>query len=137
MRPRHVHATLEELETNPEKPGRRWEVSPQLGIDGYNFSVAVLDPGEPLSQSGYHAHESQAEFFYVVAGRCRVETEEGSFDLAEDGMVFFPRAAVHLLHNPFEAPCKLVAVGCPAAGRRPVTRVQRYEELLAERYPEE
>lgn len=136
MMPSHVRATLDELDTNPEKPGRRWEVSPQLGIGDYNFNVAVLDPGEPLSQSGYHYHESQTEFFYVVSGRCRVETGDGSFDLEADGMVLFPRAAVHLLHNPFDEPCKLVAIGSPPAGRRPSHQVRSSEELLAERYPD-
>ncbi len=137
MIPSCVRATLDELETNPDKPGRRWEISPQLGIGDYNFNVAVLEPGEPLSQSGYHYHESQTEFFYVVSGRCRVETEDGSFDLRGDGMVLFPRAAVHLLHNPFDEPCKLIAIGSPPAGRRPSRGVRTYTELLEERYLDE
>lgn len=137
MRPSYVRADLVDLETNPEKPGRRWEVSPQLGIGDYNFNVAIVEPGERLSQSGYHYHESQTEFFYVVSGRCRVETEDGSFDMGADGMVLFPRAAVHLLHNPFDGPCKLIAIGSPPAGRRPSHRVQSYQDLLAERYPDE
>jgi hypothetical protein len=45
----YEHRSLDELETNPEKPGRRWELSAQLGIEGYNVNVAVVAPGERLS----------------------------------------------------------------------------------------
>lgn len=127
-------ASLAELETNSEKPGDRWEVSPALGIEGYNFNVAELAPGVPLSQNGYHYHENQSEFFYVVDGRCRVEVEDDSFDLEADDTVAFEEGVPHLLHNPFDDPCKIVAIGSPPEGRYPVERVQRYDDLLTERY---
>jgi mannose-6-phosphate isomerase-like protein (cupin superfamily) len=128
------HRSLDELETNPEKPATRWEVSPQLGIDDYNVNVAVLEPGERLSQSAYHYHDDQEEFYYVADGRCRVEAEDGSFDAETDDVVRFAAGVPHMLHNPYEEPCKLVAIGSPPEGRRPVRQVQSYEELLAERY---
>jgi len=126
--------TLADFETNPEKPGRRWELSPELGIDAYNFNVAVLDPGDPLSQNGYHYHESQAELFYVVDGQCRVEVEDGGFTLEADDVVYFEDGVVHLLHNPFDGPCKLVAIGSPPEGRYPVHQVMPAAELLDSRY---
>lgn len=129
----YASASLRDLETNPEKPGRRWEVSPALGIDGFNFNVALLEPGTPLSQNEYHRHENQAEFFYVVSGRCRVEVEDESFDLSADEVVYFERGVPHLLHNPFDEPCKLVAIGHPPEGRYPVEQLRSYESLLAER----
>jgi uncharacterized cupin superfamily protein len=128
------HGTLDDFETNPEKPGRRWELSPPLGIDAYNFNVAILAPGDPLSQSGYHYHESQAELFYVIEGRCRVEIEDGGFTLDTDGVVHFAAGVTHLLHNPFDEPCKVVAVGSPPEGRYPVHQVASAEELLDRRY---
>lgn len=128
------HRSLDEMEPNPEKPGRRWEVSPQLGIDDYNVNVAVLAPGERLSQNAYHSHDDQEEFYYVADGRCRVEAEDGSFDADTDDVVRFDPGAPHMLHNPFDAPCKIVAIGSPPEGRRPVRRVQSHEELLADRY---
>ena len=130
----YVHRSLDDLETNSEKPGRRWEVSPQLGIDDYNFNVAVLESGEPLSQNAYHVHPNQEEVYYVVDGRCRVEAEDGSFDAETDDVVRFDEGVPHMLHNPYDAPCKLVAVGSPPEGRHPVDRIQGYKELLAERY---
>ncbi|WP_435181050.1 cupin domain-containing protein [Halorussus sp. AFM4] len=130
----HVHRSLDDLETNPEKPGRRWEVSPQLGIEDYNFNVAVLAPGERLSQNAYHVHPDQEEFYYVVEGRCRVEAEDGSFDAETDDVVRFEAGAPHMLHNPYDDPCKLVAVGSPPEGRHPVDQLQGYKQLLAERY---
>lgn len=130
----YAHRPLSDFETNPEKPGRRWELSPALGIEGFNFNVAVLEPGERLSQNAYHYHENQTEFFYVVEGRCRVEVEDGSFDCAADEAALFEEGVVHLLHNPFEEPCKVVAVGYPPEGRHPVERVRAFEDLLEERY---
>jgi uncharacterized cupin superfamily protein len=128
------HGPLDDFETNPEKPGRRWELSPALGIEAYNFNVAVLDPGDPLSQNGYHFHESQAELFYVVDGRCRAEVEDGGFTLETDDVINFEAGVEHLLHNPFDEPCKLVAIGSPPEGRYPVHQVTPAAELLARRY---
>lgn len=119
-----------------DKPGRRWELSPALGIDAFNYNVAVLEAGERLSQNAYHYHENQAEFFHVVAGQCRVEVDDDSFDLETDCMVNFDAGVNHLLHNPFGDPCKIVAVGSPPEGRYPVHQVQSYEDLVAERYPD-
>lgn len=129
------HASLDDLETNPEKPGRRWELSPQLGIDAFNFNVAVLEPGERLSQSHYHYHEDQEEFFYVATGRCRAEVADGSVDLGTDDVIVFEsgEAGVHVLHNPYDEPCKIVAVGWPPEGRHPAHQVRRLDDLLEER----
>ena len=133
----YEHRSLSELEPNPEKPGRRWELSPALGVEDYNLNVAVLEPGERLSRNAYHNHENQEEVYYVVAGRCRVEAEDGSFDAGTDDAVRFEAGVNHLFHNPFDEACKLVAIGSPPEGRYPVHRVQGYEELLAERYGDE
>lgn len=130
----YEHRSLRELDMNPDKPGRRWEVSPQLGIGDYNVNVAVLVPGERLSQNAYHYHDEQEEFYYVADGRCRVEVEDGSFDAETDDVVRFDETVPHMLHNPFDDPCKIVAIGSPPEGRRPVHQVQSYEELLANRY---
>jgi mannose-6-phosphate isomerase-like protein (cupin superfamily) len=130
----YYHATVDEFDTNPEKPGQRWELSPELGVDAYNFNVAVLDSGDPLSQNGYHYHESQAELFYVVDGRCRVEVDAGGFTLETDDVVYFEAGVVHLLHNPFDDPCKVVAIGSPPEGRYPVHQVAAADELLDRRY---
>lgn len=132
--PGYVHARLDELETNPEKPGERWELSPTLGIEAFNVNIARLAPGTRLSQNAYHYHENQSEFFYAARGRCRVEVEDGSFDLSTDEVIVFDEGVVHLLHNPFEEPCTLLAIGWPPDGRRPVRQVRSYEDLLEERY---
>lgn len=130
----HEHHSVEEFEPNPEKPGRRFELSPELGIDSYNLNVAVLEPGECLSENAYHYHENQRELYYTIAGHCRIEVDDGSFDMAEDDVVVFEPGANHLIHNPFEESCKLIAIGDPPDGRYPVHQVQRFEALLAERY---
>lgn len=136
MDPGFTHASLADLVSAPDKPGTRWEVSPQLGIGGYNFNVAVLESGERLSANAMHAHPNQEEFFFVLEGRCRVETPTDSFDCGPDEMVLFRRGAVHLLHNPYSTPVRLIAIGYPAAGRHPVESDQAFEALLADRYPD-
>lgn len=128
------YRSLDELVPNSEKPGSRWEISSAMGIESYNFNIAVLESGECLSQNEYHYHENQEEFYYIVAGRCRVEVEDNSFDMDEDDVLLVEREVNHLLHNPFEKSCKLIAIGAPSAGRYPVHQVQSFEELHAKRY---
>lgn len=125
----------DELDHNEEKPGRRWQLSPELGIDAFNLNVAVLDPGERLSQNHFHYHPNQDELVYVASGRCRVEVDDGGFVAEPDTVVRFDAGpdGVHLVHNPFEEPCRIVAVGWPPDGRHPVERVATLEELNAER----
>lgn len=131
---RYQRTNLTDLERNSEKPGQRYEVSPQLGLSEYNYNVAVLDGGSVLSQNAYHYHENQTEFFHVLDGRCRVEVEDGAFTLGIDDLVVFEEGVPHLLHNPYEQPCRIIAIGSPSEGRYPVHQVQSYETLLEERY---
>lgn len=126
---------LEAVESREDKPGRRWELSAALGVGAFNFNVAVLRPGERLSASHYHYHEGQTELVYVADGRCRVEVAEGGFVAERDDVVRFDAGpeGVHLVHNPFDEPCRLVAIGWPPDGRHPVETVKTTDELLAER----
>lgn len=128
----------EDIEPRPDKPGTRWELSPAFDIDAFNFNVAIVDPGDRLSRNHYHYHERQAEFCYVVSGRCRVEVADGGYDLGSGDAVSFERgeAGVHVLHNPYDDPCEVIAVGWPPEGRFPVEMVRETDDLLRERYGE-
>jgi mannose-6-phosphate isomerase-like protein (cupin superfamily) len=130
----YEHRSLADFEPNPDKPGRRFELSPELGIEAYNLNVAVLEPGEHLSQNAYHYHENQRELYYAVAGRCRIEVDDGSFDVTEDEVAVFEPGTNHLVHNPFDDSCKLIAIGSPPEDRYPVHQVQSFDALIAERY---
>lgn len=129
------HVSPESLAPREEKPGTRWELSPQLDVDAFNINVAVLEPGKRLSQSHFHYHEEQSELVYVAAGRCRVEVADDRFVAEENDVARFDAgpAGVHLVYNPFEEPCRLVAIGWPPEGRHPVETVSTIDELLAER----
>jgi uncharacterized cupin superfamily protein len=120
------HVSLNDVGTNPEKPGDRWELSPELGIDAFNVNVAILEPDERLSQNHFHYHENQQELFYVVSGRCRVETPEEGFAMGADEVVAFEegKAGAHVIHNPYDEPCKVVAIGWPPEGRYPVHQLE-------------
>lgn len=123
--------SLDGAETNPEKPGERWELSSALGVDAFNFNVAILDPEDRLSRNHFHYHENQQELFYVVSGRCRVETPEGGFEMGVDEAVAFEKgeAGAHVIHNPFDEPCKLVAIGWPPEGRYPVHQLEETADV--------
>ncbi|SEP16823.1 Cupin domain-containing protein [Halogranum amylolyticum] len=125
----------EENDTEDEKPGQRWELSPELNIDAFNINVAVLEPGERLSQNHFHYHEEQKELIHVAVGCCRVEVANDRFDAEEGDTVRFDagEAGVHLVHNPFNEPCRIVAIGWPPEGRYPVEKVKTRDELLEER----
>lgn len=125
----------EESEPRSDKPGRRWELSPELGIEPFNLNVAVLEPGERLSQSHFHYHHDQAELIHVAAGRCQVEVADDRFVAEQGDTVQFDAGeeGVHLVHNPFDEPCRIVAIGWPPEGRHPVETVKTREELLDER----
>jgi uncharacterized cupin superfamily protein len=130
--------SLSEVEQNLEKPGKRFELSPELGIETFNFNVAILEPGERLSQNHFHYHENQQELFLVSEGVCRVETSEEGFEMEVDDVVAFEKgkAGAHVVHNPTENPCKLVAIGWPPDGRYPVHQLEDTDELLAGRSSE-
>ncbi|WP_331233014.1 cupin domain-containing protein [Natronorarus salvus] len=131
--------SLDEVGTNPEKPGSRWELSSALGVDAFNLNVAVLEAGERLSQNQFHYHENQQEAFYVAEGRCRVEAREEGFELETTDTVAFEAGEVgtHVIYNPFEEPCRLVGIGWPPEGRHPVHQVETVDALLEERYGKE
>jgi len=129
----------DELDPRPDRPGTRWELSPELGIEAFNLNVAVVDPGGRLSRTHYHYHENQAELCYVACGRCRVEVSDGGHDLGPGDVVTFEagEAGVHVVHNPYEGPCEVVAIGWPPDGRYPVEKVAETADLLRERYGDE
>ena len=55
-----------------------------------------------------------------------------------DEAVMFEKGTegAHVIHNPTETPCKLVAIGWPPEGRYPVHQIEETEELLARRSSE-
>lgn len=130
------HRSLDSFEVTEDKPATRWEISAQLDIEAYNLNVVVLEPGERMAQTAFHAHPEQQELYYVIDGRVRVETAEESVTAAMDDVVRFDPGEPHLLHNPFDASCKIVAISDPPSGHRPVRHIQSYEDLSRERYGE-
>lgn len=130
----HQQTNLTSIETNEKKPGERREISPTLGIEEYNYNVATLPSGARLSQNAYHYHENQKEFYHLLSGKCRVEVENGALTLDPDDLIVFNEGVPHLLHNPYNVECQVVAIGSPPEGRYPVHQVQSYQELIEERY---
>lgn len=129
-----THVRPSETSSRDDKPGERFEVADELGIDAFNLNVATLEPGERLSQNHFHYHENQKELIYVATGRCRVEVAHDRFVAEPDDIVRFDAGpeGVHLVHNPFDESVRLLALGWPPEGRHPVEKVKTIDELLAE-----
>lgn len=121
-----------ETNSQDDKPSLRWELSPELDIDTFNFNVAVLETDERLSQNHFHYHENQEELIYIAAGRCQVEVTHDQVVLEQDDVIRFDKgkAGAHLAHNPFDEPCRIVAIGWPPEGRYPVEQMKRHDELM-------
>jgi uncharacterized cupin superfamily protein len=130
-----THVRPSGTSSRDDKPGERFELADELGLEEFNLNVASLEPGERLSQNHFHFHENQAELIYVAAGRCRVDVDDDRFVAEPNDVVRFDagRDGAHLVHNPFEEPVRLLALGWPPEGRRPVKQVKSIDELLAER----
>lgn len=130
-----THVRPGETSSRDDKPGERFELADELGIDLFNLNVATLEPGERLSQNHFHYHENQEELVYVASGRCRVEVDDDRFVAEPDDVVRFDagREGAHLIHNPFDETVRLLALGWPPEGRKPVKQVKSIDELLAER----
>lgn len=128
----HTHVVPEETGPRDDKPGQRYELSPDLGIDAFNLNVALLEPGERLSENHFHYHDHQQELVYVAEGRCRVEVDTGGFVATRDDVIQFDagRDGAHLIHNPFDEVARLVALGWPPEGRHPVHKLATHKEII-------
>src|SRR5262245_51721464 len=69
---------------------------------------------EPRKQScPFHWHLLEEEHFFVLAGRCVLRTTEGRYEMRAMDYVCFPAGTrvAHCFENPFDQPCRLLAIG--------------------------
>ena len=72
---------------------------PQLGAKSTGASLYELPPGQALCP--YHYEYGEEEWLLVVAGRPTLRDPDGSHELSEGDMVFFPRGpeGAHQVRN--------------------------------------
>ena len=85
-------------------------VRPLIGKrDGaLKFSMSVLELA-PGGSTPEHSHEREEQLF-VISGRGKAETEEGSFGLEPGEAVFFPSEEKHQVFNPGSGPFMVLVV---------------------------
>lgn len=76
---------VERREFGPEKLDLDWrELEPVLGLDRMRVNLWYFE--EPGDEIGYHAHETQEEFYFVLEGRFSVKIgHSGETDIEEVG----------------------------------------------------
>src|SRR5207244_1869966 len=93
----------------PELPGGSARLGEAAGADRLGLSVYELAPGGSLV---YPYHLGREELLIVLRGTLAVRTPDGWHDVAEGGVVAFPRGArgAHGCENRGDAPVRLLMV---------------------------
>ncbi len=90
-------------------------------------ALCVLDYVAPPRFRGPapHVHRTATECFIVLEGTLRLTVGEAVHDLEPGGAAHVPPGTVHAFSNPFDAPCRYLALLTPGMG------FERYFEELA------
>jgi len=94
-------------------PGRDWllYIGPQ-NSDARNLTVGVAVFPEGSAPAG-HIHPTQEETIYIVAGRGRLVTDQGTAELEPGVAVFIPMGVHHATESHGPGPLELVSVFSP------------------------
>lgn len=81
------------------------------GCTQIGFNLMELPPGK--QSCPFHWHQREEEHFYVLAGRCVLRSGDARHEMGPGDYVGFPAGTgvAHAFENPFDEPCRLVAVG--------------------------
>lgn len=105
-----------ELPFEPWEQGRRFggrdiPLGDYGGCERIGVTLVELTPKK--QSCPMHWHMKEEEHFYVLEGRCILRTGAGRFEMGPRDYVCFPAGTgvAHCFENPFDAPCRLLAVG--------------------------
>ncbi len=73
----------------------RWVINASQGATNFAMRVFELEPGK---ESPFHQHENEHEAF-VLKGRGKIETDEGTAKLKKGSVVFIPAQENHRFRN--------------------------------------
>jgi len=108
-----VDANMFAPEWDVEMPdlGRRvMRLGGRVGSSELGASLFEIDPGGAVSPM--HIHHANAELLFVLSGRPRLDTREGSRELEPGAVVAFPRglAGAHRIANDGPAAARVIVV---------------------------
>jgi len=84
----------------------RWVINASQGATNFAMRVLELEPGKV---SPFHNHENEHEIF-VLDGRGKVETLEGSQTIKAGSVVFIPEKESHQFRNTGKKPLRFIDV---------------------------
>lgn len=94
------------------------------GCDGWRLlarpDLSVIEECVPPGMGEVrHRHRRARQFFYVLSGHARIETEAGSIELGAGQGAHVPPGCPHRFHNPGSEPVRFLVVSAPStAGDR-------------------
>ncbi|WP_248895871.1 cupin domain-containing protein [Haloplanus halobius] len=106
----------DEVAPEPDRPCTLRRLADAAGLSQMALNRFTADPGEQLPLA-YHYHDEQEEAFYVLSGTLHVETPEGPFEIAEDGLFAVDPDSPQRAYNPADADetVDVIAIGAPPA----------------------
>jgi uncharacterized cupin superfamily protein len=91
------------------------------GSTQFEMRLTRVDPGE--TNTKYHTHSKEEEWFYVTKGSCHVCINGEWQEINEGDSVFKPTGDFHIFRNFGDGPCELLMMGTNVEGssveRRP------------------
>lgn len=81
------------------------------GASQIGVNLVELAPGRQSCPLHYHLREE--EHFYVLGGRCVLRVDDARHPMGPGDYVCFPAGTrvAHCFENPYDEPCKLLAIG--------------------------
>jgi uncharacterized cupin superfamily protein len=106
------HVTLDDMDSRMGPADLTLPLTDALGATNLALNYYELDPGESFAY-GLHAHESQEEVFYVVAGTVTFRTDDGDVEVGAGELVRFGPGEFQRGVNEGDDRVRALALGAP------------------------
>jgi len=92
------------------------------GIQQFEVRLTRIPPGG--TNTKYHTHTKEEEWFYVLSGSCHINIE-GHWQRIEPGdSIYKPPGQYHIFRNFGSAPCELIMMGTNVEGSKAERRTE-------------
>ena len=85
----------------------------------FEVRITRIPPGG--TNTKYHTHSKEEEWFYVLKGSCHICLEGDWQVIGEGDSIFKPIGDYHIFRNFGDEPCEVIMVGANVAGSTAVT----------------
>ena len=84
------------------------------GTEQFEVRLTRIPGGE--TNTKYHTHTKEEEWFYVLSGSCHIHIEGEWYPIEQGDSVFKPTGAYHIFRNFGTEPCELIMLGTNVEG---------------------